>query len=113
MDKSQPRTGRGEEMKIQKIIPQACEKILRIEAPSWRLQFGKSYVGDCGFCAEKSKTIFFDSPYCSMALFLHELAHVLQMEKGFTKTTNWHDSLWADEYTNLIRKYMKSKGADQ
>ena len=41
--------------------------------------------------------------YNHFSLFLHEVAHA---KVGTRKDKTGHDSKWADEYTDLVNKYM-------
>ena len=54
-----------------------------------------------GLCMKSTKTI-----YClknDKALFLHEVAHAITPK---SKDKTGHDSIWADKYTELVRKYL-------
>lgn len=45
------------------------------------------------------------------ALILHEIAHVLRRKSGYPKEgEKYHDSIYADILTDLVRKYMKPAG---
>ena len=61
-----------------------------------------------GLCQFSTKTIY--CPQNNFALFLHELAHAKTYEwneKMGDKTG--HHAIWGDEFTKLVKKYMKIK----
>lgn len=54
-----------------------------------------------GLCMLGKKRIY--SKKGDKAMFLHEVAHAIT---PITKDLTGHDSIWADNYTELVRKYL-------
>ncbi|HDY66723.1 MAG TPA: hypothetical protein ENH85_02910 [Candidatus Scalindua sp.] len=63
---------------------------------NWSIKTSNSGAGLTIF---KTKEILIKDPN-NMAMFLHEVAHA--------KTGKGHDGIWADEFTELVRKYIKT-----
>ena len=72
-------------------------KVLTAEGlEDWKIRYSEGG----GLCMRSTRTI-----YClknDKALFLHEVAHALTPK---SKDKTGHDSIWADKYTDLFRKY--------
>ena len=62
-----------------------------------------------GLCMREQKIIL--CKYDDLPLFLHEVAHALIDKETDIKMGDktGHHSIFADTFTNLVRKYMKSK----
>lgn len=73
-------------------------KILKEEGlQDWKIKIIHS---GGGLCLINKKEIWLDKKYESdLPMFLHEISHAITKRK--------HDGVFADKFTELVRKYMK------